>query len=97
MMLHGFVDRKELPSAVRLHSTLRSLGILFGPVVGSALLLGVGATWGIFINVVFYLPLPIFLIRTPFTGHLHSGGVRTARTTLMQSLRVLIDVRHNRA
>ncbi|KHS51106.1 MULTISPECIES: MFS transporter [Brevibacterium] len=97
MMLHDFVDRKELPSAVRLNATFRSLGILFGPVVGSALLLGVGATWGIFINIVFYLPLTIFLIRTPFTGHLRSGGVRTARTTLIQSLRVLIDVRHNRA
>ena len=97
MMLHDFVDRKELPSAVRLNATFRSLGILFGPVVGSALLLGVGATWGIFINIVFYLPLTLFLIRTPFTGHLRSGSVRTARTTLMQSLRVLIDVRHNRA
>lgn len=97
MMLHDFVDRKELPSAVRLNATFRSLGILFGPVVGSALLLGVGATWGIFINIIFYLPLTIFLIRTPFTGHLRSGGVRTARTTLIQSLRVLIDVRHNRA
>ncbi len=97
MMLHDFVDRKELPSAVRLNATFRSLGILFGPVVGSALLLGVGATWGILINILFYLPLTIFLIRTPFTGHLRSGGVRTARTTLIQSLRVLIDVRRNRA
>src|SRR5699024_2989463 len=65
MMLHDFVDRKELPSAVRLNATFRSLGILFGPVVGSALLLGVGATWGIFINIVLYLPLTLFLIRTP--------------------------------
>src|SRR5699024_3708249 len=97
MMLHDFVDRRELPSAVRLHATFRSLGILFGPVVGSALLLGFGPTWGIFINIVFYLPLTLFLIRTPFTGHLRSGGVRTARTTLLASLKVLVEVRHNRS
>ena len=33
---------EELPSAVRLNATFRSLGVLFGPVVGSALLLGLG-------------------------------------------------------
>nr|WP_280712904.1 MFS transporter [Brevibacterium marinum] len=97
MMLHDFVDRSELPSAVRLNATFRSLGILFGPVVGSALLLFFGPTWGIFINIVFYLPLTLFLMRTPYTGHIRSGGIRTTRTTLLQSLRVLIDVRHNRS
>ena len=97
MMLHDFVDRRELPSAVRLNATFRSLGILFGPVVGSALLLGFGPTWGIFINIVFYLPLTLFLIRTPFTGHLRSGGVRTTKTTLLASLKVLVEVRHNRS
>lgn len=97
MMLHDFVDRSELPSAVRMNATFRSLGILFGPVVGSALLLALGPTWGIFVNIVFYLPLTLFLVRTPYTGHIRSGGVRTARTTLVQSLRVLVDVRHNRS
>ena len=33
LMLHDFVGREELPSAVRLNATFRSLGILFGPVV----------------------------------------------------------------
>ena len=97
MMLHDFVDRKELPSAVRMNATFRSLGILFGPVVGSALLLAFGPTWGIFINIVFYLPLTIFLMRTPFTGHIRSGSPNKTRTTLVQSLRVLVDVRHNRS
>ncbi|SDS50603.1 Transmembrane secretion effector [Brevibacterium sandarakinum] len=97
MMLHDFVEREELPSAVRMNATFRSLGILFGPVVGSALLLAFGPTWGIFINIVFYLPLTIFLMLTPFTGHTRSGGVRTARTTLVQSLKVLAEVRHNKS
>ena len=56
-----------------------------------------GATWGIFINIIFYLPLTLFLIRTPFTGHLRSGGVRTTKTTLLASLKVLVEVRHNRS
>jgi hypothetical protein len=42
LLLHDFVGREELPSAVRLNATFRSLGILFGPVVGSVLLLGLG-------------------------------------------------------
>ncbi|WFR67020.1 hypothetical protein P9139_21085 [Curtobacterium flaccumfaciens] len=31
---------------MRLNATFRSLGVLAGPVVGSALLLGLGSTWG---------------------------------------------------
>ena len=57
LMLHDFVGREELPSAVRLNATFRSLGILFGPVVGSVLLLGLGPIRGIFANIAFYLPL----------------------------------------
>jgi MFS family permease len=57
LMLHDIVGREVLPSAVRLNSTSRSLGILAGPAVGSALLLGLGETWGIFANVLIYLPL----------------------------------------
>ena len=97
MMLYDFAGRSELPSAVRINATFRSLGILFGPVVGSVLLLSFGPTWGIFINIVFYLPLTIFLMRTPFTGHTRSGSPNKTRTTLVQSLRVLVDVRHNRS
>ena len=43
--------------------------MLFGPVIGSALLPGLGPTAGIFANVAFYLPLTLFLFRTKFTGH----------------------------
>ena len=78
LMLHDFVGREELPSAVRLNATFRSLGILFGPVVGSVLLLGLGPTRGIFVNIAFYLPLTLFLFRTKFTGHLRDHGVPRA-------------------
>jgi MFS family permease len=96
LMLHDFVGDEELPSAVRLNATFRSLGVLFGPVVGSALLLGIGPTAGIFANVLFYLPLLLFLFRTRFTGHTRDGGVvRHERVGVLDSLRVLRAVRGN--
>jgi len=93
LMLHDFVGDKELPSAVRLNATFRSLGILFGPVVGSALLLGLGPEAGIFVNVLFYLPLTLFLFRTKVTGHSRDGGVPRTRVGLMDSVRVFKEVR----
>jgi predicted MFS family arabinose efflux permease len=96
LMLHDFVGRTELPSAVRLNSTFRSLGILFGPVVGSVLLLGLGPTRGIFVNIAFYLPLTLFLFKTRFTGHTRDDGVPRTRVGLRESLRVLRDVRSDR-
>src|ERR1700760_3697973 len=96
LMLHDFVGQRELPSAVRLNSTFRSLGILFGPVVGSALLLGLGPTRGIFVNIAIYLPLTLFLFRTKFTGHTRDHGVPRARIGVKESLRVFRDVRSDR-
>ncbi|GAA2609216.1 MFS transporter [Paractinoplanes durhamensis] len=94
LMLHDFVGDAELPSAVRLNATFRSLGVLFGPVIGSALLLGLGPTAGIFVNIAFYLPLTIFLFRTRFTGHTRDGGiVKHERVGLLDSLRVLRTIR----
>lgn len=95
LMLHDFVGREDLPSAVRLNATFRSLGILFGPVVGSALLLGLGATAGIFANIAFYLPLTLFLFRTKFTGHTRDHGVAGPRVGIPGSLRVFREVRSN--
>ncbi|MEO7123213.1 MAG: MFS transporter [Lacisediminihabitans sp.] len=96
MMLYDFAGREQLPSAVRINATFRSLGILCGPVVGSVLLLLLGPTAGIFANIVFYLPLTIFLIRTPFTGHSREGVFTTGRISLLDSFRVLGTVRRNR-
>ena len=93
MMLYDFAGREQLPSAVRINATFRSLGVLFGPVVGSVLLLLFGATGGIFANIVFYLPLTIFLMRTRYTGHTREGEYTTRRVSLWQSFRVLGTVR----
>jgi MFS family permease len=98
LMLHDFVERKDLPSAVRLNATFRSLGILFGPVVGSALLLGLGSTWGIFANVLFYIPMTIVMARTAFNGHTRDAQDVSAspRVGLVSSLRLLGELRSNR-
>ncbi|BEP15588.1 MFS transporter [Acidothermaceae bacterium B102] len=95
LMLHDFVGTPDLPSAVRLNATFRSLGILFGPVVGSVLLLGLGARVGIFTNVLFYLPLTLFLFRTTFTGHTRRGVAPRVRVGIRDSVRVLREVGNN--
>ncbi|MDA3147319.1 MFS transporter [Leucobacter sp. UCMA 4100] len=69
LMLYDFAGPKDLPSAVRINSTFRSLGFLIGPVVGSALLVAVGSSYGMFINALLYIPLTVFLWRTKVTGH----------------------------
>lgn len=96
MMLYDFAGREQLPSAVRINATFRSLGILCGPVVGSALMLWLGADGGIIANIVFYLPLTLFLTRTKYTGHTRDGGFSSGRMSLLDSFRVLGTVRRNR-
>src|SRR6195952_1590900 len=95
LMLHDFVERKDLTSAVRLNATFKSLGILFGPVVGSVLLLGLGSPWGPVGNVLIYLPMTILMSRTRFTGHTRddADAVPRTRVGLVDSLRVLRDIR----
>jgi MFS family permease len=95
MMLHDFVGPTEVPSAVRMNATFKSLGILFGPVVGSALLLGLGPVTGIFVNAAIYLPLTLFLFRTRFTGHLRDGRRARNRLGIRDALRTLGAVRAN--
>jgi len=96
LMLHDFVGDDELPSAVRLNATFKSLGVLFGPVIGSVLLLGLGPTAGIFANVAFYLPLTFFLFRTRFTGHTRDDRALRRRVGIVDSVRVLRQVSTNR-
>ncbi|MCL2516094.1 MAG: MFS transporter [Microbacteriaceae bacterium] len=96
LMLHDFVDRSELPSAVRLNATFQSLGILFGPVVGSALLLWLGPTGGIFVNVLLYLPMTVLMMRTRFTGHVRDADLGDKEPVRFRdTLRVLRGIRSN--
>jgi MFS family permease len=96
LLLEDFVGPADLPSAIRLNSTARSLGILCGPVVGSALLLGLGPTHGIWVNIAFYLPLTIMMARTRFTGHNRAGIVARQRVGVLSAVRVFRDVSRDR-
>ncbi len=73
LLIHDIVGGKNLQSAVRLNATSRQLGVLMGPAIGGALMLIFGAAAGLIINVLIYLPLIVWLGRTPH-------GQRKART-----------------
>ncbi|MEB2314135.1 MAG: MFS transporter [Sorangiineae bacterium] len=97
LMLQDFVGREELESAVRLNATARSLGILFGPVVGSALLLGLGATASMFVNIAIYLPLTGLLAVTKYTGHTREGLTPRVRLTFRAAGRVIRETARDRS
>jgi MFS family permease len=92
LMLHDLAGRETLPSAVRLNSTGRSTGFLAGPALGSVMLLVLGPWLGIFANVLMYLPMTIWLWRTPFTGHVRDGGARPARISPADAMRIVREV-----
>ncbi len=77
LLIHDIVGGKNLQSAVRLNATSRQLGVLMGPAVGGALMLMFGAAAGLIINVMIYLPLIVWLSKTPH-------GQRKARTAAEQ-------------
>ncbi|MEX0804752.1 MAG: MFS transporter [Candidatus Binatia bacterium] len=74
LLIHDIVGPDDLPSAVRLNSTSRQLGILLGPAVGGGLMLWLGAPTGLLVNAVIYLPLTIWLMIVPYTGHSREGA-----------------------
>jgi MFS family permease len=73
VLLHDIVPRAELPSAVRLNATARYLGVLVGPAVGGAMLLGFGPAHGILINALYYLPLLVWLWKAPYGPRFRDG------------------------
>jgi MFS family permease len=76
LLIHEMVPKEDLPSAIRLNASSRSLAILLGPAVGGGLMLLFGPAWGLLVNVLIFLPLTTLLIRLPYTGH---AGQRPSR------------------
>ncbi|MEK9846562.1 MAG: MFS transporter [Rhodospirillaceae bacterium] len=66
VLVHDIVGGAQLQSAIRMLATSRTLGLLLGPAVGSGLMIIMGPTWGIFFNVLIYLPLTLWLWRAPY-------------------------------
>jgi MFS family permease len=73
LLIHDIVGPEQLQSAIRLNSTSRQLGILFGPAVGGALMLVFSPSVGLVVNTLIYLPLTIWLLTVPYTGHSREG------------------------
>jgi len=73
VLIHDIVGGAKLPSAVRMMATARYLGLLAGPAVGGALLLLLGPTPGLMLNIVFYLPLLVWLWKAPYGPRFRTG------------------------
>jgi MFS family permease len=73
LLIHEIVGPTHLQSAIRLSSTSRQLGVLMGPAIGGGLLLTVGATYGILLNALFFLPLIYWLWKAPYGPRFREG------------------------
>ncbi|MFT3694148.1 MAG: MFS transporter [Kofleriaceae bacterium] len=96
MLLYDIVGPENLQSAVRLNATARYLGVLVGPMVGSALL-AIGPTPGIWINTLFFTPLLLWLIRAPYGKKFRAAGVAGAKRAVRgfaDILQTLRDIKH---
>ncbi|HEX2386932.1 MAG TPA: MFS transporter, partial [Candidatus Binatia bacterium] len=82
LLIHDIVGPEHLQSAVRLNATSRQLGVLLGPAVGGGLMLLLGPSTGLFINAALYLPLTIWLLLVPYTGHLREKAAAGRRPAL---------------
>jgi len=97
LIIHDIVGTEQLQSGVRLSATGRSIGILFGPAVGGALLLGLGPAYGLMANALLYLPMTVWLLRTPYSGHRRTGAnLDSARISLADAMRTLREISSNR-
>jgi len=96
LMIHDIVGPEHLQSAVRLNSTSRQLGVLFGPAVGGGLMLWLGPSAGLLVNVLIYLPLTVYLMITPYTGHTREGTPARRAIRWRDAVTVLREVSHNR-
>lgn len=95
MLLHDYAPKNELGNIVRLNATFRSLGMLCGPVVGTGLMFFFGPTGGIFLNILFYVPLCVVVLRSKYTGHSRNTGV--IRTTSLRDFSAVFStVRQDR-
>ena len=97
VLLYDIAGAARIESAVRLNATLRYLGLLLGPALGSVLLLAAGPSRGLFINALIYLPFFLWLLTAPYGPRFRAGGaaVRPALRGLADVVATLRVVRGN--
>jgi MFS family permease len=95
LMVHDIVGRSHLQSAIRLNAISRYLSMLLGPAVGGGLMFLLGPGMALLANVLLYVPLIVFLVRFPYTGHRNEGGDRrpSAGFRLSETPQLLAEVR----
>ncbi len=95
LIVHDIVGPEHLPSAIRLNAISRHCTMLLGPAVGAGLMLALGPGAALGVNVLLYLPITLFLIRFPYTGHGAGGGARrpTPRLGFAEARSVIREVR----
>jgi MFS family permease len=97
LLIHDIVGTEHLQSAVRLNATSRQLGVLFGPAIGGALMLLLGPAVGLFVNALIYLPLTIWLLTVPYSGHSREAAAPPRRSVgWRDALDTLREVSGNR-
>jgi MFS family permease len=94
LVVHDIVGGSDLYSAVRLNATARYSATLLGPAVGGGLMLALGPGWGLVANLALYLPLCVYLMLMPYTGHSRDQDApRAARLGLGDVWRVFVEAR----
>jgi MFS family permease len=97
LLIHDIVGPEHLQSAVRLNSTSRQLGVLLGPAVGGGLMLLFGPSVGLLVNAAIYLPLTLWLWRTPHGGRRQTqAAVRRGGLRLKDAIVVFREVAGDR-
>ena len=98
LLIHDIVGREQLQSAIRLNSTSRQLGLLFGPAVGGGMMLIFSPSVGLVVNTLIYLPLTIWLLTVPYTGHSREDASPARRAVGWgDALDIIREVAGNRA
>jgi len=78
LIIYDIVGPDHLQSAIRLSASARQLAILLGPAIGGGLMLLLGPSLGLLVNVLIYLPLIVLMALVHYTGHTREG-VRARR------------------
>ena len=82
MLIHEIVGSAQLQSGVRLLATSRNLGLLMGPAIGGGMLIAMGPSYAILLNVLIYLPLTLWLWKAPYGPRFRHDRVAPARAAL---------------
>ena len=98
LMIHDIVRPDQLTSAVRLTATSRQVSLIGGPAIGGLMLLVAGPALGIALNALIYLPMVVWSLREPYTGHSHqnAGAAPSPRRGLGTIVHAIGDARKSR-